>query len=234
MLPPQLERLRPFEPMRYLHLVYVLMFLIAGGLIGQHILGKHAYRWLLFFLPLSAGMFYAQRQMYPSTAHLELPGRAPSNDYLQAFAWIHGTTSRGTTSRGTTIRGTTSRGSTIIGGKPHENTPTDALFALDPYYMQQPGEDFHGFRALAERSALADMVKDPGMVARVPTLAERWQQEVSATKNWQNFQPTDFQSLKNSLGVSWVVLAKSSAASESATNMFCPYQNQTVKVCRIE
>ncbi|MGB0038408.1 MAG: hypothetical protein WBQ00_05865, partial [Terriglobales bacterium] len=142
LLPPQLERLRPFEPMRYLHLVYLLMFLIAGGLIGQHILGKHAYRWLLFFLPLSAGMFYAQRQMYPSTVHLELPGTKPSNDYLRAFAWIRQKT-------------------------PRPNTPTDALFALDPYYMQQPGEDFHGFRALAERSALADMVKDPGMVARV-------------------------------------------------------------------
>jgi hypothetical protein len=204
MLPSQLERLRPFEPMRYLHLVYLLMFLIAGGLIGQHILGKHAYRWLLFFIPLSAGMFYAQRQMYPSTAHLELPGRAPSNDYLQAFAWIS------------------------------QNTPTDALFALDPYYMQQPGEDFHGFRALAERSALADMVKDPGMVARVPTLADRWQSEVTATKNWQNFKQSDFQSLKNSFGVSWVVLAKSNAASESAAGVICPYQNQTVKVCRIE
>jgi hypothetical protein len=219
LLPPQLERLRPFEPMRYLHLVYLLMFLLGGGLIGHHILGKGAWRWLLFFIPLSAAMFYTQRQMYPSTAHLELPGRAPSNDYLRAFAWI---------------RGSTTRGSTTVDGKPHENTPTDALFALDPYYMQQPGEDFHSFRALAERSALADMIKDPGMVARVPTLAERWQSEVNATKNWQNFQPTDFQSLKNSFGVSWVVLAKSNAASDATADMTCPYQNQTVKVCRIE
>ncbi len=148
MLPPQLERLRPFEPMRFLHLVYLLMFLIAGGLIGQHVLGKHAYRWVLLFVPLSAGMFYAQRQMYPSTAHLQLPGRAPSNDWLRAFAWIRKST-------------------------PRQNTPTNALFALDPYYMQQPGEDFHGFRALAERSALADMVKDPGMVARVPSLSRK-------------------------------------------------------------
>jgi len=218
LLPSQLERLRPFEPMRYLHLVYLLMFLIAGGLIGQQILGKHLYRWLLLFVPLSAGMFYAQRQMYPSTAHLEVPGRAPSNDYLRAFAWI---------------RGSTTRGSTIVDGNPRANTPTDALFALDPYYMQQPGEDFHGFRALAERSALADMVKDPGMVARVPTLAERWQSEVNATKNWQNFKPTDFQSLKNSFGVSWVVLAKSNAASDPTADMTCPYQNQTVEVCRI-
>jgi hypothetical protein len=218
LLPPQLERLRPFEPMRFLHLVYLLLFLIAGGLIGQHILGKHVYRWLLLFVPLSAGMFYAQREMYPSTAHLELPGRAPSNDYLRAFAWI---------------RGSTTRGSTTVDGKPRPNTPADALFALDPYYMQQPGEDFHGFRALAERSALADMIKDPGMVARVPTLAERWQSEVNATKDWQNFQPTDFQLLKNSFGVSWVVLAKSNSASDPTADLICPYQNQTVKVCRI-
>ena len=190
------------------------MFLIAGGLIGQHVLGKHVYRWLLLFIPLSAGMFYAQRQMYPSTAHLELPGRAPSNDWLRAFAWIRQSTPRQET--------------------PSQNTPTDALFALDPYYMQQPGEDFHGFRALAERSVLADMVKDPGMVARVPTLAERWQREVNATKNWQNFQPADFARLKTTFGVTWVVLAKSTAASQSATDLICPYQNQTVKVCRTE
>ncbi|MGB9198093.1 MAG: hypothetical protein WCB53_14315 [Terriglobales bacterium] len=214
LLPPQLERLRPFEPMRYLHLVYLLMFLIGGGLIGDHILGKNIYRWLLLFLPLSAGMFYAQRQMYPATAHLEFPGRAPSNDYLRAFQWI--------------------RGSTIINGQPRANTPVDALFALDPYYMEQPGEDFHGFRALAERSSLADMVKDPGMVARVPTLAEIWQSEVNATKNWQNFQSSDFARLKTTFGVTWVVLAKSTAASQAATDLICPYQNQTVEVCRIE
>src|SRR5579872_2050840 len=38
MLPPSLERLRPFEPMRYLHLLYILFFLIAGGLLAENIL----------------------------------------------------------------------------------------------------------------------------------------------------------------------------------------------------
>src|SRR5580692_7594494 len=79
MLPPSLERLRPFEPMRYLHLLYLLFFLIAGGLLGRYILTRKIYRWLLLFLPLSAGMFYAQRQMFPATAHLELPGVQPQN-----------------------------------------------------------------------------------------------------------------------------------------------------------
>lgn len=198
MLPPSLERLRPFEPMRYLHLVYLLMFLMAGGLMGQYILGKHVYRWLLLFVPLGLGMFYAQRQMYPATAHLELPGAPPGNDWVAAFAWVRG------------------------------NTPADSLFALDPYYMELPGEDFHGFRALAERSALADFVKDAGMAARVPRLAPRWLREVDATRGWRNFKPADFQALNKTFGVNWVVLAQT-----GADGMNCPYQNRSVSVCRI-
>lgn len=199
MLPTSLERLRPFEPMRYLHLVYLLMFLIAGGLIGQYVLGKHVYRWLLLFVPLSFGMFYAQRQMYSSTAHLELPGAPPSNDWVAAFDWARA------------------------------NTPTDSLFALDPYYMELPGEDYHGFRALAERSALADVVKDAGMAARVPRLAPRWLREVDATRAWRNFQAVDFHTLKNSFGVNWVVLAQPAVA-----GMNCPYQNRSVMLCRAD
>jgi len=199
MLPPSLERLRPFEPMRYLHLVYLLMFLIAGGLIGEYVLGNHLYRWLILFVPLCLGMFYVQRQMYPSTAHLELPGAPPGNDWVAAFDWVR------------------------------QNTPTDSLFALDPHYMQLPGEDYHGFRALAERSALADLVKDGGMAARVPRLAPRWLREVNATRGWHNFQSNDFQSLKNSFGVNWVILAKPGVA-----GMTCPYENRSVMVCRLE
>ena len=144
--------------MRYLQLVYLLMFLVAGGLIGEYVLGKRVYRWLLLFVPLGLGMFYVQTQMYPSTAHLELPGIAPSNNWVAAFDWVKG------------------------------NTPTGSLFALDPYYMELPGEDYHGFRALAERSALADIVKDAGMAARVPRLAPRWLREVDATRGWRNFR----------------------------------------------
>jgi hypothetical protein len=199
MLPPSFERLRPFEPMRYLQLVYLLMFLMAGGLIGQFVLGKRVYRWLLLFVPLSLVMFYAQRQIYPSTAHFELPGAPPGNDWVAAFDWVR------------------------------LNTPTDSLFALDPYYMELPGEDYHGFRALAERSALADIVKDGGMAARVPPLAPRWLREVDATRGWRNFHANDFQSLKNSFGVNWVVLAQPGVA-----GMRCPYQNRGVLVCRVE
>jgi hypothetical protein len=204
MLPPSLERLRPFEPMRYLHLLYLLFFLIVGGFLGSYVLSRRFYRWLLLFLPLSAGMFYAQRRMLPASPHLELPLVATGNGWLQAFAWIS------------------------------RNTPVDAVFAVDPHYETLPEEDYHGFRALAERSVLADYEKDGGMACRVPRLAPRWLREVTALNGWRNFQPTDFQRLKHDFGVQWVVLSRADAQySVHPDDITCPYQNQEVTVCRL-
>ena len=51
-LPPSLERLRPLQPMRYLHLVYVLMILLGGCYLGENFLRQHRWRWAaLFVLP---------------------------------------------------------------------------------------------------------------------------------------------------------------------------------------
>jgi hypothetical protein len=209
LLPVRLERLRPLEPMRFLHLVYLLFVLLAGGLLGQYVLKRHALRWLLLFVPLSAGMFYAQRQMYPATAHLELPGslsrhEASRNSWVEAFRWISQNT-------------------------PSRNTPVDAQFALDPRYMELPGEDYHGFRALAERSVLADALKDAGMAARVPRLAPRWLREVEAQRGWRDFQRPDFLRLKAEFGVDWVVLT-----APGVGGLPCPYRNPQVVVCRVE
>ena len=205
MLPPALERLRPFEPMRYLHLLYVLFFLIAGGLVSGYILNRKIYRWLLLFFPLSAGMLYAQHAMFPATEHVEFPGAMSQNEWLEAFAWIR------------------------------QNTPVDALFALDPHYTRLPGEDYHGFRALAERSALADYDKDAGVAARVPRLAPRWLKEVTAENNWDKFQQTDFDRIKNEFGVTWIILSHADAGFSvvSPSGMSCPYANSQVRVCQL-
>ena len=152
-------------------------------------------------------MFYAQRQMFPASSHLELPGMAPQNPWLQAFAWIR------------------------------QNTPPDSLFALDPHYVTLPGEDYHGFRALAERSVLADYDKDGGMAARVPRLAPRWLKEVTAQSNWERFQAADFQRLKQDFGVTWVVLSRPDRTlaeqTEASQVMTCPYSNAQLQVCRL-
>lgn len=205
MLPPSFERLRPFEPMRYLHLLYILFFLIVGGLLGEYLLRRHVYRWLLLFVPLSAGMLYAQLRMYPASAHLELPFDKQRNQWVQAFDWIS------------------------------KNTPVDALFAIDPHYETLDGEDQRGFRALAERSVLADYDKDGGMAARVPTIAPRWLREVTALNGWRNFGPADFRRLKKDFGVSWVVLSREDADFHNTSSgvMNCPYENERARVCRL-
>ena len=141
-----------------------------------------------------------ERQMFPATEHVELPNSLTRNTWLQTFAWIR------------------------------QNTPTDALFALDPHYMELPGEDYHGFRALAERSALADYDKDAGMAARVPSLAPRWLKEVNATNGWKNFQAADFVRLKRDFGVTWVVLSQPPT---DLSAMMCPYQHGDLSVCRL-
>ncbi len=205
MLPHSLERLRPFEPMRYLHLLYIFFFLIAGGLLGSYVLDKRTYRWALLFVPLGAGMFHAQRQMYPASPHLELPFVRPQEGWLAAFAWIR------------------------------QNTPADDLFAIDPHYETLPGEDQHGFRALAERSVLADYEKDAGMAARVPGLAPRWLKEVTALNGWRNFGPSDFDRLNKDFGVTWFVFSRADRqfSSNQVSHLWCLYQDDDVKVCHL-
>jgi hypothetical protein len=198
LLPGSLERLRPLQPMRYLHLLYVILILLSGEYLGQFFLKRSALRWLMVFVPLALGMGYAQRQTFPGTEHLELPGRATENPWVNAFRWVR------------------------------QNTPTDSLFAVDPHYMELPGEDFHSFRALAERSVLADLVKDPSVSTQVPRLAPRWLREVTAVENWSNFTAADFQRLNRDFGVTWVILQN-----PVSVPLACPYKKDAVAVCRI-
>jgi hypothetical protein len=195
---PRFETLARIQPMRGLHLLYIVMILLAGGFAGEYLLKSHAWRWLALFLPLCVGMFYAQRQLFPASAHIEWPGATPMNPWVQAFLWVR------------------------------NNTPVDAVFALDPALMKIPGEDSNGFRAIAQRSMLADAVKDSGAVTMFPPLAEEWQRQVQAQRGWKKFHVRDFSRLHVIYGVTWVIIQQS-----GVSEMSCPYQNQGVMVCRL-
>ncbi len=197
-LPARFEVLARLQPLRSLHLFYIVMFVVVGGFVGEYFLQGRVWRWLLLFVPLSMGMFFAQRSLFPASPHVEWPGVAPRNSWAQAFVWIR------------------------------QNTPTDAVFALDPDYMHVAGEDEIGFRCLAQRSRLADAVKDNGVVSMFPPLAEEWWEQVQAQTLWRNFQLQDFLRLKNHYGVSWVVLQQPGVA-----RLDCLFQNAAVRVCRI-
>lgn len=198
-IPQSMLPFAQLQPMRALHLEYILMFLCSGGLLAQFVLKRHVWRWVFLLLPLCGGMFYAARELFPDSSHLELPGRAPRNAWVEAFLWIR------------------------------DNTPVDAYFALNPEHMEVAGEDQHGFRAIAERSMLADRVKDSGVVTMFPRLTETWIEQTDAQKNWQRFQKDDFERLKSIFGVSWVVLEK-----PGVPGLSCPYENSRLLVCKIE
>jgi hypothetical protein len=190
--------LTALEPMRYLHLVYLFMALVGGAYLGKFALKTRIWRWALFLLLANGGMFVAQRQLFASSSHLELPSMATGNPWLQAFQWIR------------------------------LNTPQDAYFATDPQYLAAPGEDFHSFRALAERSQLADAIKDNSVVIKTPELGPDWTRQTAALKGWPGFHLADFQRLKNEFGVNWALVSYPQPA-----GLDCPWHNRTLSVCRI-
>jgi hypothetical protein len=198
-IPARFEALTRLQPLRCLALCYMVLVVAGGGLMGQYILQRHVWRWLALFVPLSLGMYFAQRQVFPASQHIEWPWAQPRNQWAQAFEWIR------------------------------TNTPVDALFALDPRHMELPGEDENGFRARAQRSVLADLVKDKGAASMFPPLSVKWAEQIADQKNFEHFGKEDFERLRNKYGVSWVVVEQPGPA-----GLECPYQNSAVRVCRVD
>jgi hypothetical protein len=195
---PGLIRLTPLQPMRYLQLIYFFMALIGGALLGKSLLKSSTWRWVLYLVVINASMFASQRALFAGSPHIEIPGVPTANPWLQAFAWIR------------------------------TNTPIDAYFAMDPNYLAAPNEDYHSFRALAERSQLADAIKDTAMVTQVPDLGPTWEQQVTAQAGWTHFQLNDFERLKTDFGVNWALVAYPQPA-----GLDCRWHNDTLAVCRV-
>ena len=184
--------------MRYLQLVYFFFVLMAGCLLGKFVLKRSVWRWAAFLLVANGSMFGWQRVEFAGSQHLEMPWRQPANPWLQAFAWVR------------------------------VNTPENAYFALDPHYLEAPGEDYHSFRALAERSQLADAVKDASVVTLVPELGPEWVRQTDAGEGWPTFSLVDFERLKAEFGVDWVLVNN-----EQTTGLNCKWQDEQLSVCRI-
>lgn len=195
---PALVRLTPLQPMRFLHLIYCFMTLVGGCFLGKYLLKTSTWRWALYLVVINASMFASQRALFSGSEHLELPGMRSANPWLQSFAWIR------------------------------QNTPTSAYFAMDPHYLEAPGEDYHSFRALAERSQLADAVKDTSVVMQVPDLGPVWERQVAAQAGWHNFELADFKRLKADFGVNWVLVSYPQPA-----GLACSWHNDILSACQI-
>jgi hypothetical protein len=94
--------------------------------------------------------------------------------------------------------------------------------------MTAPGEDANGFRAIAQRSQLADGTKDSGVVEMFPQIADSWMAQVQAQKGVDQFRREDFVRLERQFGATWAVLRQ-----PGYDQLDCPYKNQVVMVCRL-
>ncbi len=175
---------------------------VAGVLLAGGMLGRLAQQRkraiALLGLLLLGAMIAGQRLTYPESNYVEWPGLTPRNRWQQAFLWIRA------------------------------NTPRDAVFALDNDYIEGAGEDAQGFRATAERSAVADWFKDGGIASNFRQAAIPWWDGSQAS--YQLNSVTDEQRLARlrPLGASWIVLS-----AQAATSFACPFTNARVRVCRL-
>jgi hypothetical protein len=195
---PRLESYNRLQPMRSFHLLYAIFFVLLGGLIGEYGIKTRAWRWVALFVPLALGMALLQESAFPASQHVEWPGSGRGNTWISAFLWIR------------------------------NHTPKDAVFALDPDYLARPGEDSHGFRAVAERSVLADNLKDSGVVSLFPQLANEWERQVAAQRGLDRFQLPDLRRLAARYPVTWILTVRPGPA-----GLECPYQNRDLAVCRM-
>jgi hypothetical protein len=175
---------------------------ICGVLLAGGMLGrlaqKHRRAMALLCLLVAGALFAGQRLTYPESNHVEWPGLKPRNLWQQAFLWIR------------------------------DNTPSDAIFALDNDYIESPGEDAQGFRATAERSAVADWFKDGGIASNFPEAAALWWQGSIATQQLNHASDERRLARLQPLGVTWIVLP-----AEATTGFPCPFTNARVRICRL-
>lgn len=187
------------QPLRSFHLITLVFVLLLAGVAGEYLAKGRPWIIAAISVPLAAGMFIVSRQTYPNSPQIEFPSTTSSNAWVNTLLWVR------------------------------QNTPTNAVFAIDSRYFKEPLNDVHGFRAISERSALADYFKDSGAVSLFPALAVEWKQMSDATYGLNHFSMAQFQQLQKEYPqVSWTVIHGPAPA-----GMDCPYSRQTFNVCRL-
>ncbi|MDE3187514.1 MAG: hypothetical protein KGM96_08335 [Acidobacteriota bacterium] len=196
---PMLEMFVRLQPLRSFHLITFVFVLLFAGVVGEYIGKDRPWAIAVLCCVLAAGMFFVARQTYPNSPQIELPSKTSTNPWVNTLLWVR------------------------------RHTPENAVFAVDSRYFKDPEVDVHGFRAIAERSELADYYKDGGVVTLFPALAGEWKQMSNATYGLNHFQAKDFDRLRSQYpAVSWTIVH-----GPAPEGMDCPYQNQGFAVCRL-
>jgi hypothetical protein len=187
------------QPLRSFHLITIVFVVLLGGVAGEYLARRRPWVVGAIAVPLAVGMFFVARSTYPSSPQIEWPSDTSSNAWVNALLWVR------------------------------HNTPKDAVFAIDSRYFKDEGTDVHGFRAVSERTALADYFKDGGVVSLFPDLAPEWKQMSNATYGLNHFDQADFGHLQQEFPVvTWTVVH-----GKTPQGMDCPYQQRGYAVCRL-
>lgn len=196
---PDLQMFVRLQPLRSFDLITLVFVLLLSGVMGEYLAKGRPWVVAAIALPLAAGMYVVARQTYPDSPQVEVPGATSTNAWINTLLWIR------------------------------HNTPTNAVFAVDSRYFEEPGVDVHGFRAISERSDLADYYKDSGVVSLFPDLAVEWKQMSDATYGLNHFSVAQFRGLEREYpSVSWTVIRGRAPA-----GMNCPYERNSYNVCQM-
>ncbi|HEV2576347.1 MAG TPA: hypothetical protein VGU25_03960 [Acidobacteriaceae bacterium] len=198
------------QPLRAFLVIYLVMFLLLGANLQESLercaAAASARRYARYaivpiLMAAAVAMFITQRIQFAASPHVELPWRLQQNQnqWVRAFLWCR------------------------------DNTPQDALFALDAHYITTPGEDAQTFRAIALRSVLPDFSKDGGEAAITPRLADEWDAGFTAQLDLDKQTTPELREHLDPYGVDWVILRTDSPAA-----LNCPYQNAILRVCRLQ
>ena len=196
---PNFDMFARLQPLRTFHLITLIFVVFFAGIVCEYAAKKRPWVIAAISIPLAVGMYFVGQQTYPNSAHIELPSTTSSNPWVNALLWIR------------------------------NNTPKDAVFAVDSRYFKDEIGDVHGFRAVSERSALADYIKDGGVVSLFPNLADEWKQMTNATYGLNSFTVANFRYLKSEYPeITWTVIHGA-----APMGMDCPYQQSGYSVCRL-
>jgi hypothetical protein len=172
---PSFIGLARLQPMRSLHLVYLLLFIMPVTNLYLQMFRKQPAAASVLLVGVSCFMFAVQAHTYPSSSHIQLPWAKSANPWIEGFEWIR------------------------------SNTPINSVFAISPGYMDEPGEDRAGFRDYAQRSVLADRSKDGGVAALFPAIADDWLRDVRVSEALDRDLTSQRLQELSDRGVTWFV-----------------------------
>lgn len=189
------------QPLRMLQMAYLAFLLLIGARLAQWCVRGATHRAVTAaaLLIASIALVEMQRELYPASTHIELPTLGPRNPWAQAFLWLR------------------------------NNTPPDAVIAIDPFYTAAPFADAQNARAISQRNVLPDFSKDGGVASVQTGLGPQWQSAVAAQTGIETMPDSVRIARLTPFAANWIVLR-----AHSETALPCPYRNGVVKVCGLQ